>query len=81
MLLQSIRSAYAHSQQQILGSAYLLGASHEHLNDIYDHDSKELEHWRDSPGEVSKYDWRDYLGNRRSDTPGPAQNLAMLKYH
>ncbi|KAI4135786.1 MAG: hypothetical protein LQ347_000375 [Umbilicaria vellea] len=32
---------------------------------IYDHESKELEPWHDSPNEVSKYDWRDYLGNRR----------------
>ncbi|SLM40715.1 Domain of unknown function DUF4243 [Lasallia pustulata] len=49
----------------ILGSAYLLGAKHEHLNEIYDYESKELEPWRDSPGEVSNHDWRDYLGNQR----------------
>ena len=48
---------------QLLGSAYLLGAESEHLNDIYEAESKELEPWHDSPGEVSTYDWRDYLGN------------------
>lgn len=47
---------------QILGSAFLLGSESEHLNDIYDHESKELEKWKDSPGEISTYDWRDYLG-------------------
>lgn len=47
----------------ILGSAYLLGAEHDHLNEIYDTEAKELEPWHDSPGEVSSYDWRDYLGN------------------
>ncbi|KAL8665329.1 MAG: hypothetical protein Q9202_002380 [Teloschistes flavicans] len=46
----------------ILGSAYLLGADSDHLNDIYDEESKELEPWHDSPGEVSTYDWREYLG-------------------
>ncbi|KAL8693129.1 MAG: hypothetical protein Q9218_001981 [Villophora microphyllina] len=46
----------------ILGSAYLLGAESDHLNDIYDKETKELEPWQDSPGEVSTYDWRDYLG-------------------
>ncbi|KAL8952955.1 MAG: hypothetical protein Q9222_001174 [Ikaeria aurantiellina] len=49
----------------ILGSAYLLRAGSEHLNNIYDDESKSLEPWRDSPDEVSTYDWRDYLGNPR----------------
>ncbi|EON64288.1 hypothetical protein W97_03519 [Coniosporium apollinis CBS 100218] len=48
----------------ILGSAYILGASPEHLNEIYDKESKELEPWHDSPGEISKDDWRDFLGKR-----------------
>lgn len=47
---------------QILGSAYLLGSSSNHLNDVYESETKELEHWKDSPGEISQYDWRDYLG-------------------
>ena len=51
---------------QILGSAYILGAGSEHLNDIYEAESKELDKWVDSPGEVSKHDWRDYLGNPQS---------------
>ncbi|KAL8735872.1 MAG: hypothetical protein Q9181_002650 [Wetmoreana brouardii] len=49
----------------ILASAYLLRADSGHLNDIYDDESKELEPWRDSPGEISTYDWRDYLGNAK----------------
>ncbi|MCJ1405031.1 hypothetical protein MMC11_008257 [Xylographa trunciseda] len=49
----------------ILGSAYLLGAQAQHLNDVYEEESKELERWEDSPSEVSTYDWRDYLGDRR----------------
>ncbi|KAF2705105.1 hypothetical protein K504DRAFT_460878 [Pleomassaria siparia CBS 279.74] len=48
----------------ILGSAYILGGTHEHLNRIYDAEALELEPWKDSPGEISKDDWRDYLGKR-----------------
>jgi len=32
---------------------------------VYEKESKELEQWEDSPNEVSTYDWRDYLGDRR----------------
>ncbi|KAL9623202.1 MAG: hypothetical protein Q9160_002517 [Pyrenula sp. 1 TL-2023] len=49
---------------QLLGSAYLLGGNADHLTDIYEDDSKSLEQWKDSPGEISTYDWRDFLGNR-----------------
>jgi hypothetical protein len=49
----------------ILGSAYLLGANHGQLQHIYDEESKELEGWPDSPGEISDNDWRDYLGDHR----------------
>lgn len=45
----------------ILGSAYLLEAGSEHLNDIYEQEASELEPWKDSPGEISRHDWRDYL--------------------
>ncbi|KIW07580.1 hypothetical protein, variant [Verruconis gallopava] len=48
----------------ILGSAYLLGSTSEHLNDIYDKESKQLEGWKDAPGEVTGGDWREYLGKR-----------------
>jgi hypothetical protein len=48
----------------ILGSAYILGADHEELTHIYEEESKNLEPWRDSPGEIAKHDWRDYLGKR-----------------
>ncbi|KAL8880929.1 MAG: hypothetical protein Q9192_007915, partial [Flavoplaca navasiana] len=47
----------------ILGSAYLFNAESEHLNNVYNEESKEQEPWKDSPGEVSTYDWRDYLGD------------------
>ena len=52
---------------KILGSAYLLGGGPEHLQEIYDKDVEELDAWKDSPGEVSRHDWRDYLGDRRYD--------------
>lgn len=50
---------------QILGSAYLLKGTPAHLDDIYEEESKSLAPWTDSPNEVSSYDWRDYLGDRR----------------
>jgi hypothetical protein len=31
---------------------------------VYEAESKTLEPWVDSPGEISTYDWRDYLGRR-----------------
>lgn len=48
----------------ILGSAYILGADADQLNYIYETESKHLEPWRDSPGEISEHDWRDFLGKR-----------------
>ncbi len=48
----------------ILGSAYILGADAEELNHIYDAESRHLEPWKDSPGEISRHDWRDFLGKR-----------------
>jgi len=32
--------------------------------DIYEKESKDLEPWEDSPSEISRHDWRDYLGRR-----------------
>lgn len=32
--------------------------------DIYEKESKNLEPWEDSPTEISREDWRDYLGRR-----------------
>ncbi|KAF3938453.1 hypothetical protein ABW19_dt0203352 [Dactylella cylindrospora] len=49
----------------ILGSAYFLESSPEHLTEIYDEESKELEPWTDSPGEIAPHDWRNHLGDRR----------------
>lgn len=49
----------------ILGSAYILGASVDQLQKIYDDESKELEEWQESPGEITEQDWRDHVGDRR----------------
>ncbi|KAG0648178.1 hypothetical protein D0Z07_5847 [Hyphodiscus hymeniophilus] len=49
----------------LLGSAYLLGADEDQLQHIYDEESKQLEEWHDSPGEISDADWRHYLGDKR----------------
>lgn len=48
----------------VLGSAYILGGTAEHLNDVYNSETKRLESWHDAPGEISKEDWRDFLGRR-----------------
>lgn len=32
------------------------------LHRIYESEAKDLDRWTDSPAEVSKDDWRDYLG-------------------
>ncbi|KAI0205013.1 hypothetical protein F4808DRAFT_413007 [Astrocystis sublimbata] len=49
----------------ILSSAYLLGASDKQLHEIYNVESEDLEPWQPSPAEVTKDDWRDFLGDRR----------------
>ncbi|KAK8197229.1 hypothetical protein HDK77DRAFT_10948 [Phyllosticta capitalensis] len=49
---------------ELLGAAYMFGASAEQMNEIYDKESEQLEPWRDAPGEISRYDWRDFLGKR-----------------
>ncbi|MCJ1468418.1 hypothetical protein MMC07_007046 [Pseudocyphellaria aurata] len=56
---------YHNHLPHFLGSAYLLGASSDHLQKCYDHDSRSLVPWEDSPGEISRHDWRDYLGDAR----------------
>jgi len=49
----------------LLGSAYLLGGSADHLTDIYEHAAHEgHEEWKDSPGEIALHDYRDFLGKR-----------------
>ncbi|KAH7408244.1 hypothetical protein DE146DRAFT_606673 [Phaeosphaeria sp. MPI-PUGE-AT-0046c] len=48
----------------ILGSAYMLGGTADHLNEIYEKEAEELEAWQDSPGEISKDDWREFLGKK-----------------
>lgn len=48
----------------ILSSAYIFGADSDQLNHIYEAESPSLDPWRDSPGEISQHDWREYLGKR-----------------
>jgi hypothetical protein len=48
----------------ILGSAFLLGGTSEHLNDVYEKETRSLEAWKDAPGEVTVGEWRDFLGKR-----------------
>lgn len=54
-----------HFLVQILGSAYLLGSNPEQLGILYDEEAKTLEPWKDSPNEISRHDWRDFLGDGR----------------
>ncbi|KAF2773247.1 hypothetical protein EJ03DRAFT_323753 [Teratosphaeria nubilosa] len=48
----------------ILGSAYIFGGQSEQLTEVYEAEGKHLEPWKDSPGEISKHDWRDFLSKR-----------------
>jgi hypothetical protein len=48
---------------QVLGSAYLIGATAEQLQALYDAETSELDTWEGSPMEISCHDWRDYLGD------------------
>ncbi|KAM5436921.1 putative HECT-type E3 ubiquitin transferase [Microsporum canis] len=51
----------------LLSTAYLFGGSPDHLDRLYDLESKELEPWSDSPGEIGQVeDWRSALGKRES---------------
>jgi hypothetical protein len=56
---------YHNHMPHLLGSAYLLGANVEHMQKLYDEESKELEEWHDSPAEVTEADWRVFLGDKR----------------
>ncbi|EPS40885.1 hypothetical protein H072_5223 [Dactylellina haptotyla CBS 200.50] len=55
---------YHNHMAYILSSAYLFGASADHLNDIYEKESKELEPWKDSPQEIDPGNWRAHLGDK-----------------
>ena len=49
----------------LLGSAYFLNCSADHLTSIYEHAADEgHEGWQDSPGEIALHDYRDFLGKR-----------------
>ncbi|KAI1752535.1 cell cycle checkpoint protein RAD17 [Xylaria castorea] len=47
-----------------LSSAYLLGASDTQLHKIYEVEGQGLEPWKPSPAEVTKDDWRTFLGDK-----------------
>ncbi|KAK9456524.1 hypothetical protein V1511DRAFT_494541 [Dipodascopsis uninucleata] len=50
---------------QLLGAAYILGATSDQLVDLYEVVSKDLEIWKeDSPSEVTQDDWRSFYGDR-----------------
>ncbi|EHY60159.1 hypothetical protein HRR83_009122 [Exophiala dermatitidis] len=50
----------------ILGSAYLLGGTADHLTAIYEDaaTNEGHEHWTESPSEIAEHDYRDFLGRR-----------------
>ncbi|KAF8426319.1 MGS207 protein [Tirmania nivea] len=47
----------------LLGTAYLFGADEKQLHDLYEREDKDIDPWKDSPGEVTGGDWRRYLGD------------------
>lgn len=59
------RNRFHNHTPHILGSAYILGGSADHLTEVYEHEGKEgSEPWEDSPGEIALHDHRDFLGKR-----------------
>ncbi|TKA37349.1 hypothetical protein B0A54_10934 [Friedmanniomyces endolithicus] len=62
-LLKANHINHSGADDLILGY-YILGADSDQLSHIYDAESRHLEPWRDSPGEIAKHDWRDNLGKR-----------------
>ncbi|KAL2865740.1 questin oxidase family protein [Aspergillus lucknowensis] len=62
-ILWNERKFHNHAPHSLC-SAFLLGASADDLNRLYEAESKQLDPWVDSPGEISTFDWRDFLGKR-----------------
>ncbi|PGH17222.1 hypothetical protein AJ80_04931 [Polytolypa hystricis UAMH7299] len=56
--------AFHNHMPHLLTSGYLLGGDSDHLNKLYEVESKDLEEWVDSPGEIPEEDWREYLGKK-----------------
>jgi hypothetical protein len=48
----------------LLASSYHLGALTQQIYHLYDEEAKTLEPWKDSPHEISRDEWRDFLGAR-----------------
>lgn len=53
---------YHNHVPHILGSSYILGSTDAQLKTIYDSSSTGLEAWKPAPGEITRDDWREYLG-------------------
>lgn len=50
-------------QSKVLAAAYDLDCTAQELDDYYEHVTQRgLIKWQDSPAEVSKHDWTDFLG-------------------
>ncbi|KAI5295707.1 hypothetical protein KEM52_000455 [Ascosphaera acerosa] len=58
------RQIFHNHVPHLLGSAYMLGATGEQLNKLYESESKPLDRWVDSPSEITRDDWRDFLGKK-----------------
>jgi hypothetical protein len=59
-----------------LGSAYILGGTAEHLNEIYEKEVESLEPWHDAPAEITTDDWKDFLGKREWVVKAKQQTVA-----
>lgn len=42
----------------------MLGTPAEDLTKLYESEEHDSEPWQDSPGEISKEDWREFLGKK-----------------
>ncbi|KAJ5110948.1 hypothetical protein N7532_001483 [Penicillium argentinense] len=62
-ILYNERKFHNHAPH-LLSAAFLQGADADDLTRLFESESKILEAWKDSPAEVTNYDWRDHLGRR-----------------
>ncbi|RAH54202.1 MGS207 protein [Aspergillus piperis CBS 112811] len=62
-ILYNDRKFHNHAPH-ILSSSFMQGADADDLHRVYEAESTHLEPWTDAPGEISDFDWRDFLGCR-----------------
>lgn len=55
---------YHNHLPHVLGTAYLMGAEAPYLQELYDEVGRELSPWIDSPHEIAKDEWREWLGDK-----------------